>query len=99
MKVVLSEAAYADLLDIGQNIKNNNPLRAKTFVDELYNCCQKIGIMPLAYPLLQNWEEHGIRRRTHGNYLILYRVDDGRIDILHILHGARNYEAVLSGKM
>jgi toxin ParE1/3/4 len=70
MRVVLSVAAYADLLDIGQNIKKDNPIRAESFIDELYDCCQKLAFMPHAYPLLFDWEEYGIRRRTYGNYLM-----------------------------
>lgn len=37
----------------------------------------------------------GVRRRPHGNYLIFYRVTPESVEVLHILHGARDYEAVL----
>jgi plasmid stabilization system protein ParE len=40
-------------------------------------------------------EPSGIRRRPHGNYLIFYRVRESIVDVLHILHGARNYETIL----
>ena len=95
MKVVITEAAYADLAKIGRNIKKDNPTRAMTFVDELYNRCQRLGAVPRAFPLLPNWEERGIRRRPHGNYLIFYRVGADSVEVLHILHGARDYEGVL----
>jgi hypothetical protein len=36
MRVVVSEAAYADLLDIGRAIARDNPARGISFVDELY---------------------------------------------------------------
>ena len=95
MKVVITEAAYADLLHIGREIKKDNPARAKTFVAELYDRCQKLGAMPRAYPLLPNWEDRGVRRRVHGNYLIFYHVGEEAVDVLHILHGAMDYERVL----
>ncbi len=38
---------------------------------------------------------YGIRRRSYGDYLIFYRIDDEQISIVHILHGARDYEALL----
>jgi plasmid stabilization system protein ParE len=38
-------------------------------------------------------EHLGIRRRPFGNYLIFYRV--GAIEVVHVLHGARDYERLL----
>jgi toxin ParE1/3/4 len=95
MKVVITEAAFADLLHIGRAIRVDNPARAETFVDELYDRCQRLGAMPLAFPLLPDWEDKGIRRRPHGNYVIFYRVTEKAVEVLHILHGARDYEAIL----
>ncbi len=95
MKVVITEAAYADLLQIGRTIQADNPARAVTFVDELHDRCRRLGSMPLAYPLLPNWEASGVRRRPYRNYLIFYRVTATSVEILHVLHGARDYEAIL----
>ena len=37
----------------------------------------------------------GIRRRPFGNYLIFYRIGIDAIEVVHILHGARDYEPLL----
>jgi toxin ParE1/3/4 len=95
MKVVLAETAWTDLLHIGLAIREHNPTRAASFVDELYDRCKKLGEMPYAYPLLRDHEATGIRRRVHGNYLIFYRVEDDTVQIIHILHGAMDYERFL----
>jgi toxin ParE1/3/4 len=95
MNVILTDAAYADVLRIGATIKTDNPKRAATFVAELYDRCQRLGQMPRAFPLLPDWEERGIRRRPHGDYLIFYRIGDDAVEVLHVLHGARDYEAIL----
>ena len=95
MKVVVTDAAYDDLLQIGREIRKDNPARAETFVAELYERCQRLGGMPRAFPLLPDWEDSGVRRRPHGNYLIFYRVGAEQIEILHVLHGAREYEPIL----
>jgi plasmid stabilization system protein ParE len=42
MRVVVSEAAYADLLDIGRAIARDNPARAISFVDKLHERCMKV---------------------------------------------------------
>ena len=95
MKVVIAEAAYADLLQIGREIRKDSPIRAETFVAELFDRCQRLGAMPRAYPLLPNWEDRGVRRRVHGSYLIFYRVGAKAVEVLHVLHGAMDYERVL----
>lgn len=95
MKVVITDAAWADMLAIGRAIGEDSPLRAETFVEELFDRCIGIGRMPRAYPLVPGREESGIRRRVFGNYLIFYRVAREKIEVLHIFHGARDYEPIL----
>jgi toxin ParE1/3/4 len=95
MKVNISDAAYTELLQIGRWIKLDNPARAERFVSEIYDRCQSLRDMPKAFPLVPRWEEQGIRRRPYGDYLIFYRINGEMIDVLHIMHGARDYEAVL----
>lgn len=95
MKVVVTEAALADLVRIGQHIQQDSPARAETFVAELYDRCKRLGAMPRAFPLLPDWESSGVRRRVFGNYLIFYRIGADAVEVLHVLHGAQDYEAIL----
>ena len=95
MKVVITDAAKADLVEIGEFIRPHNPKRALTFVDELLDRCATLADMPNAFPLVPRYERYGIRRCVHRDYLIFYRVIEDLIVVVHILHGARNYEALL----
>ena len=95
MRVVLSAAARADLQGIADHIASDNPRRAATFVRELRAAIRRIGDMPRAFPLVPRYEHHGIRRRPWRNYLIFYVVEDDQVGIVHVLHGARDYEALL----
>ena len=95
MKVTLTEAAYSDLAAIGRQIKRDNPHRAETFVKEIYQKCHALGPMPRAFPLIPGREDFGIRRRPFGNYLIFYRIGEESVEIIHILHGAQDVEAIL----
>ncbi|MER2520156.1 MAG: type II toxin-antitoxin system RelE/ParE family toxin [Bdellovibrionales bacterium] len=52
--------------------------------------------MPHACPLMPRYKSKGIRRCVYRNYLIFYRVYETRIEIVHILQGARDYESLLS---
>lgn len=51
--------------------------------------------MPEAFSFVPRFERRGVRRRVYGNYLIFYQVEEARLVILHVLHGARDYGAIL----
>ena len=94
MKVVITEAAWSDMLGIGRAILADNPARAESFLGELHHCCMALADMPERYPVLPAFRDRGIRRRVHGNYLIFYRIENDRLDVLHVLHGARDYDSL-----
>jgi toxin ParE1/3/4 len=51
--------------------------------------------MPRAYPLVPRYEQWGIRRCVYRDYLIFYRVHETLIEVIRILNGAQDYEALL----
>lgn len=95
MKVVFSEAARTDLFRIGDYIAEDNPLRALSFIDELEDRCLQLEHHPLAYPVLARRPLSNIRRLVHGHYNVFYSVGREAVHILHILHGAMDYEKIL----
>ncbi len=95
MKVDITSAAEADLEAIADYIARDNPVRAFSFVRELYERCLDTAEMPEAWPIVPRYEHHGFRRRVHGRYLIFYRISEDRITILHVLNGAMDVEALL----
>jgi addiction module RelE/StbE family toxin len=97
MRVVITAAAKADLLAIRRYIEADNPTRAVSFVEELLNRCLALADTPRAYPLVPRYERFGIRRCAHGNYLIFYRLQPEQIEVIHVLQGARDIEALLFG--
>jgi toxin ParE1/3/4 len=95
MIVIISDEAEADLEKIADRIADDNPARALSFVKELRGRCEDLADMSNAFPLVLHYEHVGIRRRVHGSYLIFYRVGASSIEVLHVLHGAMNYEPLL----
>ena len=88
MRVVFTPASLRDLISIGDFIASDNRKRAKTFVAELRTACHSLGSDSLRYPLQQ--EITGMRRMPSGNYLVLYRVFEDRVQIVRIIHSARD---------
>lgn len=95
MIVVLTQAAEADLEQIGDYIARDNPVRAISFVQELLDRCHNLAAMPEAFPLVPRYEALGVRRLVHGRYLVFYRVTEQEVQVLHILNGAQDFEAIL----
>lgn len=95
MKVTFAKAAEDDLQAIADFIATDSPQRAETFVNELLDRCLQLGETPEAFQRVPRYEQHGIRRRIYRGYLIFYRLTSAGIEVLHVLHGARDYEALL----
>jgi toxin ParE1/3/4 len=94
-RLVFTAQAEVDLEAVGDHIALDNPFRAVTFIQELRLDCYELSEMPERYPLFERHRSSGIRRRAHGNYLIFYRVGAETVEILHVLHGAMDLEAIL----
>lgn len=95
MKVILSDNAERDLEAIGDWIAQDNPARAISFVEELLQACREIGSAPRSFPMVDGQRDRTLRRRVHGNYLIFYDIGETAVEILHVLHGARDYEHIV----
>ncbi|MBW6421195.1 type II toxin-antitoxin system RelE/ParE family toxin [Rhizobium sp. XQZ8] len=95
MIVVFTARARNDLDRIGTYIHQDNPRRAITFVREIVERSKKLADMPHRFSLVPGYEKAGIRRVPHGNYLIYYKVTDQRIEVLSVLHGAQDHDAIL----
>src|SRR6185312_1880498 len=95
MKVRLTFEAEADLEGIGDRIAERNPARAVTYVREIRESCLRIGELPHAWPPRPQWGE-GIRITIHGKYVIVHRVRDETVQVLRIVHGARDLDTLFA---
>jgi toxin ParE1/3/4 len=93
--VSVSAEAEADLEQIASYIAEESVETALNFVQKLREKSESLADAPLGYPLVPRYEHLGIRRRVFGNYLIFYRVGPEIIEMVHVLHGARDYEPLL----
>lgn len=97
MKVRLTPEAKADLEEIGDRIAERNPARAVTYVQELRERAHRVGEFPRAGPPRPQWGED-IRIAVYGKYLIVYRVRDETVQILRVVHGARDLDALFEAE-
>lgn len=95
MDVVLTDVALIELTRIADYIGQHNPRNAANFLSDILEKCDGLATFATAYPLVPRYESHGVRRRPHGDYLIFYRIKGDHVEIIHILHGARDYDWLL----
>ncbi|HEY0469148.1 MAG TPA: type II toxin-antitoxin system RelE/ParE family toxin [Polyangiaceae bacterium] len=95
MIVVITAEAEADLEQIAVYVAEQSPQSALKLIRELRERCETLADAPRGYPLMPRYEHLGIRRRPFGRFLIFYRVSREAIEVIHILHGARDYDALL----
>jgi toxin ParE1/3/4 len=88
LSVIVSTRALRELLEIGTWIERDDADRAKSFVAEVLSSCYDLGDFPRAYAEAPEFGR-GIRKRSHGNYLLLYRVGRRQVTIVSIRHAAR----------
>ena len=94
-RVIISDMARSEILDIGRHIKADNPKRAQSFIAELLQSCHSLRDFPESHALIADPKSRGLRRLVHGNYLVIFRLEGQAVHILHVLNGARDYEQLL----
>lgn len=97
MIVRLTPEARDDLVRIWLWISGDDEKRADGFVDELERACESLTPHPSRFPAALDLDGDPIRKRLYRGHLIFYRILVGEIEVLRIIHGARDWVALLRG--
>lgn len=92
-RIVVSPLAQADVDPIWDYIVRDSVRNADRFVDRLE---QRLGVLA-ANPrlgVLRDDLRPGLRRFGHARYLIYYRLIRGGIEVVRVVHGARDQKAL-----
>jgi len=91
MKVIIRDAAFADLEAISTWIAKDNPSAARSVISRILDAIERLGEFPgLGHEgKVAGTREWVVRRLP---YIIVYEVDAAHdeLRVLAILHGARN---------
>ncbi len=88
-KFKLTPAAEQDLQDVWLYIAQDNTRAADKLLDRIEVQCELLANHPQLGPARDDIAK-GLRYQPLANYLILYRVIAQGVEIVRVVHGARN---------
>jgi toxin ParE1/3/4 len=92
--VSLKPQAEADLEDIALYIAEDNVEAARQWIEDMHALCQQLGEMPVM-GIAKPYIRHGLRMLPAGSYLILYQQVGKGVEIVRVIHGARQWQDIL----
>jgi toxin ParE1/3/4 len=93
-RIVRSPTAESDLIDIWCNVALDSPTAADRLLDVIAERIWQLALFPDSGPARPDIAEDA-RVLTVGRYLVLYRQDREKIEIVRIVHGTRDVTALL----
>ncbi|MEJ0052836.1 MAG: type II toxin-antitoxin system RelE/ParE family toxin [Methylovirgula sp.] len=89
--LTLTPRARADLDDIWLHIALNNLAAADRLIDEIASRCENLTAHPLLGPARPEIAPNA-RSLVVGNYVVLYRLAGEGVEVVRIVHGARELQ-------
>lgn len=93
IRIVRSPAAENDLIDIWSGIATDSPFAADRILDAIAARILQLASFPESFPQRPDIGAE-VRALTIGNYLVLYRLAEHRVEIVRVVHGARDVSAL-----
>lgn len=93
VKVEYQPAAESDLDDIWLTIALNNPVAADRVIDAIHDRAKLLSDFPELGPERPDIAPD-LRVLVEGSYLILYRFTETSVEIVRVVHGARDMTAL-----
>lgn len=90
-RIIRTPAAVRDLATITDYIAADNLAAALGFYDEIDRLLSMIARNPDIGEAVEHLAP-GLRRFTFGNYLLFYCHNDDAIELIRVLHGARDID-------
>jgi antitoxin ParD1/3/4/toxin ParE1/3/4 len=94
-RFALTPEAQADLTEISNYIQQDSPAAARRVRDELLAAMRRLARMPGIGHLREDLSDEPVRFFSVYSYLIIYRPETDPLQIVRVLHGARDVGAIL----
>lgn len=92
MRVHWTQNAIKHLADIHAYISENSQIYAARMVDRLTKRTEQIAAFPRSGRMVPEFQAEDIREVIESPYRIIYRIKPEQIDVLAVIHGARQID-------
>jgi len=89
VKLIWSSRALRDLDNACEYIARDSDKYAYLFAERIIALIERIPENPLWGAVVPEYNQEDLRERLFQNYRIVYRVREGAVEIVSIIHGAR----------
>lgn len=87
MKLIWSPLAIDRVAEISQYIAQDSLNAAQKWVDSIFQVVERLEQFPRSGRIVPEIRQEDFREIIHGNYRIIYKIEDERISILTVRHG------------
>ena len=88
-RVYWTRQAREDLRAVRAHIASDAPATASAYVRRLRESVSRLREFPHSGQVVREIGREEIREILQGNYRLIYRISDRRVDILTVFHGAQ----------
>jgi toxin ParE1/3/4 len=97
-EVVWSAEAAADLEAIREYIARSSPRYAALTLARLVDAVDRLRQFPESGRIVPEVDSPAVREVIHGAYRIVYELRTGRVEVLTVVHGARQFPDLRRGE-
>ncbi len=90
MTIEWTRSAVRDVRNLRNYIAQDSEAYAERFVQKIIEAVEKASAFPRIGRKVPEADEEDIREVLFGNYRIFYRIEESRILVLMVIHGARD---------
>ena len=91
MRVIWTQPAVADVVQIRDYIAADSPLYARIVAERLFASVERLAQYPLSGRAVPELNDASLREVVDPPYRIVYRVRVDSLDILTVVHAARRF--------
>lgn len=93
-QVLWTEVAWRDLEQVAQYIAHDSPNYAAAFVRKARDAARSLADFPNRGRMVPEFDNAAIRETYIYRYRLIYAVQDDKVHILALIHGARDLLAL-----
>ena len=90
-EVKWSDAAILDVFEIGEFISQGSPIMAGVFTNGILDAGDSLKNNPKRGRIIPEIGDEAAREIFYGSYRIMYNIADKGIEIVAVIHGARDF--------